>query len=115
MVEVIYDYLNQRGLNPYFVGQHEGLCEERFLIIKEGFQIPSISSSKVGQSQIDIIIFVPIESYIKLDVYKREIRSALRDLSYLRKTGLETESITDDEKKAYTMSIEYVLQKKLEG
>lgn len=115
MIKEIYNKLKEKTLNPYFIGQHEGLCDKPFLVIKEGNQIPSIQSNKTGQKIIDIIVFVPLNSYIALDPYMKQIRLALKELSYLRKTGLETPAITDDDKKAYTTSIEYVIQKKLEG
>lgn len=111
----IYTKLKLRNLNPYFIGQHEGECEKPFLVIKEGNQIPSIQSNKTGQKIIDIIVFVPLNSYIALDPYMKDIRLALKELNCLRKTGLETPAIVDDDKKAYTTSIEYIIQKKLEG
>lgn len=115
MLKTIYNHLKINNLNPYFIGQHKGECEESFVIIREGTQIPSINSSRIGQKIIDIIIFVPINSYVAIEPYVKKIKTALRELSYLRKTGLETPVITDDEKKAYTTSIQYVIQKKLEG
>lgn len=114
MWQDIYTKLKEKNLNPYAVGQHKGLCEEPYVIIREGTQIPSINSNRIGQRVIDIIIFVPLSSYIAIDPYVKKIRAALKELPYLRKTGMETPIITDDEKEAYTTSIEYVIQKKLE-
>ncbi len=115
MVRDIYTKLKNKNLNPYFKGQHEGLCKEPYVIVGEGSQIPNINSNVIGQKIIDIIIMVPVNSYISVKPYADDIRNALKELKYLRKTGTETPVIVDDEKKAYTLSIEYVLQKKLEG
>lgn len=119
MIKKIYEHLKgierNENLNPYFIGQHKGECKENFVIVKEGTQIPSMRSNQVGQKVIDIIIFVPANSYISMSDYATKIRTALKQLNYLRKTGLETPVMAEDEKKAYSMSIEYVLQKKLEG
>lgn len=115
MVQDIYTHLKNKNLNPYFQGQHRGECEEPFVIIMEGTQIPSINSNRIGQQVMDFIIFVPLNSYIAIDPYVKKIRAALKELPYLRKTGLETPVITDDDKKAYTASIEYQIIKKLEG
>ncbi len=115
MWQDIYTKLKEKNLNPFPPGQHKGKCEEPYVVIKEGTQISSINTNKLGQRVIDIIIFVPLNSYIEIDPYVKKIRAALKELPYLRKTGGETPIITDDEKEAYTMSIEYVLQKKLEG
>ena len=64
---------------------------------------------------IDIVLFVPLNSYIEVETYMMEIREAMKELIFLRKTGNETPIIVDDSKKAYTTSIEYQIIKKLEG
>lgn len=115
MWTAIYDHLKTKNLNPYPPGKHEGLCDVPYCIIKDGSQVPDFRTHRLGQKIIDIIIFVPIGSYIALEPYAKQVRDALKELKYLRKTGTETPAIPDDDKKAYTMSIEYVLQKKLEG
>lgn len=115
MIVDIYDTLKRDALNPQFIGQYQGLCLEPYVIIKEGTQIPSIKSNRVGQRKIDIIIYIPKKSYIALKPYAEKVRDSLKQLDYLRKTGYESPTITDSDKEAYTMSIEYVLQKKLEG
>lgn len=115
MVQDIYTHLKNNNLNPYFPGQHRGECEEPFVIVMEGTQMPSINSNKIGQQVMDFIIFVPVNSYVAVKPYKNKVKLALKELTYLRKTGLETPVITDDDKKAYTTSIQYVIIKKLEG
>ena len=115
MIQEIYNHLKNKNLNPYFPGQHRGECEEPFVIVMEGTQMPSIQSNRIGQQVMDFIVFVPVNSYIAVGPYVKKIRAALKELTYLRKTGLETPVITDDDKKAYTTSIQYVIQKKLEG
>lgn len=115
MWKIIFDKLKEKGLNPYAPGKHEGLCDKPYCVVKEGTQIPSIQSNRLGQRVVDIIVFVPLSSYIVLEPYMKSIRSALKELPNLRKTGFETPAVTDDEKKAYTSSIEYVIIKKLEG
>lgn len=115
----IYEHLKgmetDENLNPYFIGQHQGECEKEFAVIRKGTQLSSIMNNKTGQQIVDIILFVPARSFIEMETYATKIRTALKELNYLRKTGLETPVIAEDEKKAYSMSIEYVLQKKLEG
>lgn len=115
MTNQVYTKLNQMHLNPYYTGQHRGLVRSPHVIIRQGPQIAQIGTNKVGQTQIDIILFVPIESYIKLEPYKKLVIAALKELKWLRKTGFETPVIVEDDKKAYSMSMEYVIQKKLEG
>ena len=115
MWKEIFDKLKEKNLNPFPPGQHKGECKEPYCVVKEGNQLPSIQSNRLGQRKIEIIVFVPIASYISLDPYMKQISSALKELLNLRKTGFETQAVTDDDKKAYTTSIEYTIIKKLEG
>lgn len=115
MWKKIYLKLQEKGLNPYAPGQHEGQCLERYCVVRESSQVPFFRSNRTGYRLIDIIVFVPIASYIKVKPYTDDIKTALKELSFLRYTGNETPIITDDEKMAYTTSIEYQIIKKLEG
>jgi hypothetical protein len=115
MYKKIYSKLKENKLNPYPIGGHRGECKEDYCVIKEGTQVPTINTNKLGYKRIDIILFIPIGSYIEVEDYAKEIRKAMQELKFLRKTGAETPIVVDDEKKAYTMSIEYQVMKKLEG
>jgi hypothetical protein len=115
MWEEIFQKLNNKGLNPFPIGQHVGLCTENYCVVREGQQSPSVSGNRAGSRLVEVILFVPIGSYIQADVYATAIRAALKELSAIRKTESETPWITDDEVEAYTSSIEYQILKKMEG
>lgn len=115
MWKSIYDKLEEKGLNPYPPGKHQGECTERYCVIKENSQVSYYFTNKLGYRLIDIILFVPINSYIQVEPYIEEVRAAMKELDFIRKTGNETPIIVDDTKKAYTTSIEYQIIKKLEG
>lgn len=115
MWKKIYDKLKQEGLNPYPPGKHQGDCLKRYCVVKENTQVPYFNSNKLGYKTIDIIVFVPIDSYIAIEPYVKEIKVALKELNFLRKTGNETPVIPDDSVNGYTTSIEYQILKKLEG
>lgn len=115
MWEIIFDKLKEKGLNPYPPGKHTGLCTTPYCVVKEGNQIQSTQSNRLGQRVIDIIVFVPMNSYPAIEPYVKSIRGALKELLNLRKTGFETHIIPDKDKEAYTTSLEYVIMKKLEG
>src|SRR5699024_12804589 len=106
---------NENNIKTKYKEQNKELRKESYEIRGEGSQIPNINSNVIGQKIVDIIVMVPNNSYIVISPYVKDIKAALKELEYLRKTGTETPIIVDDDKKAYTMSIEYVLQKKLEG
>ena len=115
MIVRIFNHLRDKGLNPYFPGQHKGECEEPYVVIRQGSQTPTIGTNRTGLSIIDILIYTPASSYTYMESYSKEVKAALKELNYLRKTGFETPVILEDDKKAYMISIEYVLLKKLEG
>lgn len=110
----IYDKLKGDGLGPYFIGQHKGLCLNSYVVIRQGTTIPSINSRRLGQGVVDIMLFVPADSYVEFAPYADKVKKSLRGLGSLRKTGNESPIITDDDKKAYTQTIEYVKQKTME-
>ena len=110
MFKVLYDLLKDH--NPYPPGKHTGLCESNYLVIKEGMTSPDFGGNKTGASDIDIILFVPIDSYVAMKDYRDAVVATLK--GHLRKTGVETPIIPDNDKKAYTMSIGYKFLKRLE-
>lgn len=114
----IYEKLKGKHLNPFAPGQHEGLCDPLtdapYCVIRDGGQIPSLQSPRLGQQVIDIIVFVPLSSYIVVEPYMQQVREALREIPSLRKTGSETPAIVDDDVRAYTASMEYIVIKRLE-
>lgn len=115
MHKKIFKKLESKNLNPFYPGQHQGKCTEPYTVIREGAQIPSPSGRTTGQKIIDIILFTPGNSYLQMEEYKKQVGEALREIKGLRKTGIETPIITDDDKEAYTSSQEYVIHKKMEG
>lgn len=115
MIKQMYQKLKQDGLNPYFIGQHTGIATRNYAVVREGAQIQSSTSNKLGQQVLEVLIFVPANSYIQVEQYEESIRQSMKTIKFLRKTGYESPIITDDTKKAYTKTIQYVIMKKLEG
>lgn len=115
MWKTIYNKLEEHSLNPYPPGKHKGTCEERYCVVKENLQVPFFNSNKVGYKLMDIILYVPLSSYIEVEAYVKSIKAALKELTDIRLTGNETPVITDNDVKAYTTIIEYQILKKLEG
>lgn len=115
MWQQIYQKLRDEGLNPFAPGQHKGTCQESYCVVQEGAQMPSFRGRRVGSRIVDIIAFVPASSYVQMAPYVGKIKAALRGLSFLRWTGGETPVVTDNDVKAYTTSLQFQIQKKLEG
>lgn len=101
------------GLNPYFPGQHTGICEKPYTVILEGTQIPQYGTNQVGQRVIDILVYHPVGSYIGMDEWTKKVRTAMMDFGRLRQTGTETPVIPEDDINAYSTSIKYTILKEL--
>ena len=106
------DKLEEKGLNPYAPGIKTGICRERYCVVRTGSQIPTVGN-KAGVKLFDIIVYVPKTRYPDIGPYTQEIKTALKELDFLRPTGNETPPVPDDEQEAFTASVEYQVLKKL--
>lgn len=113
MIQKLYDFLCDKGVNVYFPGQHQGECKTNYIVIKDDGT--NSENGVTGRGFIDLLFFVPIPDYLECNLYKKMIKTLIKEFGKLKYTGQETGPVTDDEKKAYTFSIYYEVYKKLEG
>jgi hypothetical protein len=111
----IYEFLQSKGIESYFIGQHQGECKSSYVVLKDDSTSGQNGSNKIGAQSIDIIFFVPQNQFTKTKSFKSEVKAYLKELNFLRYTGIETGTVTDTEKKALTFSVLYQIQKALEG
>ncbi|MCM0648633.1 hypothetical protein NBE98_09630 [Clostridium swellfunianum] len=111
----IYDYLNSKGIDVYFIGQHQGECDNPYVVLKDDGTVGQNDSNKIGAQTVDIIFFIPQNQFTKSISYKKQVKGYLKELNFIRYTGVESGAVTDDEKKAITFSVMYEILKKLEG
>lgn len=109
----VYLHLKSKGIKVYSPGQHKGLCEDSYVVLRDGGGDSFAGTNKVGQSILDVIIYHPNNRYSSLDSYKKEVKKYLEEVKGIRKTGFETPVLMEDEKQAYTTSIEYQILKRL--
>lgn len=110
----IYDHLKSKGIDVYFIGQHKGECKLPYVVLKDDGTGGQNGSNKIGAQTVDIIFFVPQNQFTKIISFKNTVRVYLKELNFLRYTGIEMGTVTDDEKKALTCSVLYQIQKELE-
>lgn len=109
----IYTTLKESGLDVYFSGQHKGLCKTPYVVVKESNQSPELGTRVIGRRIVDIMIYIPIGSYIAIESYREKVKRALLNSSFLRYTGFETPIIIEEDIKAYSTSFEYEIMKEL--
>ncbi len=113
MTEQILLHLKRKGLEVYFPGQKQGLCERSYSVVKDNGQYAMGDTNKVGYSTINIIVFCPLSKYSQIGKYKKIIKGHMKELENLTPTGYESPVLIEDKVKAYTMHIEYKILKRL--
>ena len=114
MFTKIYKYLKNNGFDVYSIGQHEGICTNPYIVIKENGESEIVGTSLYNDI-VELLIYYPIGSYSKIDEYKQSILTKMNDLKGVRRVIDPTPTIIDDDKKAYMTSFIYRRIKLKEG
>lgn len=111
MIIKLFEYLQENGIEVYFIGQKVGECKKPYVVLKDD-GVNSLEG-KLGKGYIDILFFVPQNQFTKCLSFKSNVKSLLKEFKNIKYTGNETGIVADDEKKAITFSIMYELYKKI--
>lgn len=114
MFAEIYKYLKANGVDVYSIGQHKGLCEKPYVVIKER-GVNEISGTSLVNDMVELLIYYPIGTYSKLSEYKTYIKNTMKLLKGTRRVIESTPTVIDDDKKAYMTSFTYRKIKTKEG
>ena len=63
MFKKTYEHLKYSGLDVYSIGQHKGLCEKPYIVIKEN-GLSEISGTSLTNDIIELLVYYPVGSYI---------------------------------------------------
>lgn len=110
MWQKLFLYLKDLGYKVYSIGQHEGLCTEPYIVLKQNGQYGN-DGAITGYGIIDVIAFYPLGSYSKIERFKNKLLEDLKKFSNIKFTGEITPDIVDDSKKAYTFSTKLQIHK----
>ena len=111
MFELIYNRLKVSGFDVYSIGQHEGICNSPYVVIKEDGE-NVLSGASVSSAVISIIIFYPIGRYSEVSEYIFNVRKCLCGLDWLKSTGELTGFAIDHNVRAYSCTIFYEVYKR---
>ncbi|MCL2874256.1 MAG: hypothetical protein FWE29_04910 [Defluviitaleaceae bacterium] len=109
--ELIYNRLSNGGFNVYSIGQHEGFCNEPYVVIKEDGE-SVLGGASVSAAVVSVIIFYPIGKYSDVSRYINEIRQCIKGLFWLKSTGEATGIAVDHAVRAYTCTMFYEVYKR---
>lgn len=113
MLNRLFEYLIENGIEVYFIGQKSGECTSNYVVLKNNGI--DAENNKVGRGLIDILFYVPVDYPATCEDYKLKVKRILKNFKGIRYAGSETGEVVDEEKKAITFSVMYEIFKKLEG
>lgn len=110
----IYKHLKNNNVNVYSIGQHEGLCDIPYVVVKER-GVNEIAGTSLVNDLVELLIYYPTGTYSKLSDYKTHIKDIMKLRKDFRRVIESSPTVIDDDKKAYMTSFTYRKIKTREG
>lgn len=104
MFENIYKHLKNNGFNVYSIGQHKGLCNDPYIVIKENTD--RLINKSVVSNEVELLLYYPLGSYTSCKEFICNVKKYMKLLK-LRDNNIPFPIIVEDEKQAYMTSISY--------
>ena len=114
MFAQIYKHLKNNGFDVYSIGQHEGICTNPYVVVKENGESEIVGTSLTNDI-VELLIYYPVGTYSKLNEYKQSVLYTMKLLKGIRRVMDPMPTIIDDDKKAYMTSFTYKKIKTKEG
>ena len=114
MFAQIYKHLKNNGFDVYSIGQHEGICTNPYIVVKENGESEVAGTSLINDT-VELLIYYPVGTYSKLNEYKQSVLYTMKLLKGIRRVIDPMPTIIDDDKKAYMTSFTYKKIKTKEG
>lgn len=114
MFAQIYKHLKNNGFDVYSIGQHEGICTNPYIVVKENGESEVTGTSLINDT-VELLIYYPLGKYSELVSYKKKILNVMKYLRGVRRVIEAMPTIVDDDKKAYMTSFTYKKIKTKEG
>ena len=114
MFAQIYKHLKNNGFDVYSIGQHEGICTNPYIVVKENGESEVTGTSLINDT-VELLIYYPLGKYSELANYKKKILNVMKYQRGIRRVVEPMPTIIDDDKKAYMTSFTYKKIKTKEG
>lgn len=102
--------LQSKGFLVYWIGQHEGICKEKYLVLKDMGTSKTLEKN-INKELIEVWAYVPIPNYSAIISFKNEIEEVMHGIGDYQIAYDPLPIITDDEKKAYFTRLSYYKKK----
>ena len=114
MFAQIYKNLKNNGFDVYSIGQHEGICTNPYIVVKENGESEVIGTSLINDT-VELLIYYPVGTFSKLNEYNQSVLYTMKLLKGIRRVIDPMPTIIDDDKKAYMTSFYFRKLKMKEG
>lgn len=104
MFKLIYKHLKANNFDCYSIGQHKGICEKSYIVIKNN--TPRALSKTMLEEEVELFLYYPLGEYTKFIDYIDNVRSTMNGLS-LKDNFIQYPIIVEDDKKAYMTILSY--------
>lgn len=95
----------------YAIGEHQGECITPYIVLKFDGQLPSVNNTQCGWQFVHVFLFAPLCDITVLDEMVKQVQDILKTL--LEFTGEITPEIIDDNAKAYSRRLKYIIPKEV--
>lgn len=107
--KTLYHYLKSAGFDVYSIGQHKGVCESPYIVLRNnGTNIVD----SVADRHYEIMMYVPVDRYSEMEDFVESVKLNMSKLwPHVLLYEDEAPHYLDDEKKAYMTSLIYRVPK----
>ncbi|WP_250673537.1 hypothetical protein LZ906_007845 [Paraclostridium ghonii] len=104
MFKTIYKHLKTNGVDCYSIGQHHGICEKEYVVVKNN--TPRSLNNSMVEEEVELLLYYPLGGYSKFIDFIDSVKGVMKALSY-KDTYTPYPIIVEDEKKAYVTILKY--------
>jgi hypothetical protein len=101
-------FLNNNGIENYSIGQHEGRCENPFVVIEDLGELRN-SRYTLRVRRLNIVVMFPKGKYSELDDYIDKVLEVMSGYDRTVFTDYISDVMIDTDKDAYVAVLEYKL------
>lgn len=109
MFKTIYKHLKTNGVDCYSIGQHQGICEKEYVVVKNN--TPRSLNNSMIEEEVELLLYYPLGGYSKFIDFIDSVKGVMKALSY-KDNYTPYPIITDDEKQAYMTILSYSNKRK---
>ena len=112
MIVRIIKKLESVGIKVHLPYTAKGTCKEPYVVVLDQGQM-GIYNDYTGNKLIEILIYAPKNKYALIDELKGQVKKALSEETYMKRTGYEQPIIYLDDIEGFMSSIQYKISKVL--